>query len=593
MKTHRSAWSVALALVALVALVAAGSAQASRKAHDLNAALGRGINLGNLLDAPYEGAWGVQMKPEDFSRLASRGFQSVRIPIRWDGRGDSADHGFDRALRTPPYTVEERFFRRVDSAVAWARRSRLPLVLNDHHHDSLFAHYEREVPRFLAIWKQVAERYKDLPEDSVAFEVLNEPVGQVTPERWNVLLDTALKVIRKSNPTRPVLIGTANWGGPDQLGNLVLPADTSLILSVHDYEPKAFVYQGASWISPRLPTGVAWGSYWDRRDARLKVEAIARFAAEHDLPVNIGEFGTTYGSDSLSRRLWTETMCRLYETHGFSWHLWSFKDLEMGVYSEATGAWKEATLAALFSDDTTVLKSLVPPVPSGDILRNGGFADTSAWFLVELEGGKGRFSIDSGVGRIRVDSVPSGNSWSVEICQKPLTLMPGWSYRLQFDAWADTATSIDTWIGHGEDPWDSYGYSPAMALGTAPRRFEMAMRMPDGGEPDTLGEVCINMGTHAASIRIDSVRLLAYSPEATGLADAPTSRRERIRQEKGRLFATGSVRPRAAWLVDVRGVKVAPLLWIRTGEGWSAALSEAPRGKVLLVPGSSLRVLRE
>ena len=46
----------------------------------------RGINLGNALEAPKEGQWGVIIKDEYFRIIREAGFDAVRIPIRrlWD-----------------------------------------------------------------------------------------------------------------------------------------------------------------------------------------------------------------------------------------------------------------------------------------------------------------------------------------------------------------------------------------------------------------------------------------------------------------------------------------------------------------------------
>ena len=45
--------------------------------------LGRGINLGNALEAPKEGEWGVTLKAEYFAKIKAAGFNNVRIPVRW------------------------------------------------------------------------------------------------------------------------------------------------------------------------------------------------------------------------------------------------------------------------------------------------------------------------------------------------------------------------------------------------------------------------------------------------------------------------------------------------------------------------------
>ena len=45
--------------------------------------LGRGVNLGDMLEAPREGEWGAVMKAEYFPLIQAAGFNSVRIPVRW------------------------------------------------------------------------------------------------------------------------------------------------------------------------------------------------------------------------------------------------------------------------------------------------------------------------------------------------------------------------------------------------------------------------------------------------------------------------------------------------------------------------------
>ena len=45
--------------------------------------LGRGINLGNALEAPQEGEWGIVIQEYFFDKIKDVGFKAVRIPIRW------------------------------------------------------------------------------------------------------------------------------------------------------------------------------------------------------------------------------------------------------------------------------------------------------------------------------------------------------------------------------------------------------------------------------------------------------------------------------------------------------------------------------
>ena len=92
----------------------------------INQRLGRGINFGNILDAPSEGEWGLSLKPEYFEAIAKAGFNSVRLPVRW------APH----AQGAPEFTIEPKYFERVDWAIDQATTRGLMIVLNIHHDEA-------------------------------------------------------------------------------------------------------------------------------------------------------------------------------------------------------------------------------------------------------------------------------------------------------------------------------------------------------------------------------------------------------------------------------------------------------------------------
>ena len=77
-----------------------------------------------------------------------------------------------------------------------------------HHHDNLFANPSAEKARFISQWEQISDYFKNYP-DSLLFEILNEPHDKLTPALWNEYSKEALSVIRKTNPERCVLLGTA------------------------------------------------------------------------------------------------------------------------------------------------------------------------------------------------------------------------------------------------------------------------------------------------------------------------------------------------------------------------------------------------
>ena len=213
------------------------------------AQLGRGMNLGNALEAPTEGLWGITLESYYFDRIAEIGFDSVRVPIRWSTHADNA----------APYAIDPVFLERIDWVLAEAARVGLAVVLNVHHYEALMASPASERARYLSLWRQIAERYAAQP-DSVFFELLNEPTEQFNdqPALWNALLADAVNVVRQSNPDRALVVGPVGWNAIDRLVDLQLPDDDQLIATVHFYSPFDFTHQGATWVTPVQPVGVSF-----------------------------------------------------------------------------------------------------------------------------------------------------------------------------------------------------------------------------------------------------------------------------------------------------------------------------------------------
>jgi endoglucanase len=304
-----------------------------------NEQLGTGINLGNALDAPKEGDWGVTLQPEYFQLIKNAGFAHVRVPIRWSAH----------ALAQEPYTVEGTFFDRVDWAVKQALDQNLRVVLNMHHYELLEKSPASQKDRFLAMWKQIAHRYKDAP-DTVAFEIYNEPSGAMDEAVWNELFVAALKIIRVENARRIVIIGPVRWNSISSLSSLKLPDDDGdLIATVHYYEPFHFTHQNASWAGPESKQwlGTKWtDSPEERQRISLDFDKARAWGIENKRPIYLGEFGAYGEADMASRALWTHAVREEAYKRYFSSAYWEFCS-GFGAYDPVAKAWREPLLEAL------------------------------------------------------------------------------------------------------------------------------------------------------------------------------------------------------------------------------------------------------
>lgn len=297
-----------------------------------NVRLGRGVNLGNALEAPIEGTWGVTLQEDYFRLIKNAGFDTVRLPVRWSAH----------AQKLPPYTVDPDFFSRVDWAIDQATANGLNIVVNAHHYEELDKNPAEHLPRLIGIWKQIAERYRDRGAN-VYFEPYNEPHGKFDAETWNAAIPQLLAVIRPSNPGRPVVLGPVSYNNIRALDGLRLPEDDrNLIVTVHYYEPFEFTHQGAEWAEGSDQwLGREWtGSDAERQAVTASFEQAARWGRENNRPVFLGEFGAYSKADMASRLRWTEFVAKEADRLGFSRAYWEFCS-GFGLYDQESRAWRE------------------------------------------------------------------------------------------------------------------------------------------------------------------------------------------------------------------------------------------------------------
>lgn len=305
---------------------------------EANKALGRGINFGNALEAPSEGAWGITIQDNWLTLIKQAGFDSIRLPVKWSAH----------AKKSAPYTIEPAFFKRIDHLLDVCENAKLHVVLNIHHFDELDQSPDSRVEHFVALWKQIAERYQGRSA-SVYFELNNEPHDKLDDKKWNAILIKGLAAVRESNPTRPVIIGPAFWNGIWALPKLTLPADDNLIVTVHNYNPFEFTHQGAPWGDAKVKNikDKRWtGSEAELKAMRKELDQAAEWGKKNHRPIYLGEFGAFEKAPMESRIRWTAAIAREAEARGFSWAYWEFGS-GFGVYDIKKKAWRPELLKAL------------------------------------------------------------------------------------------------------------------------------------------------------------------------------------------------------------------------------------------------------
>ena len=308
-------------------------------------AIGRGVNFGNMFEAPTEGAWGLTVTDDFIDKATAAGFTSIRLPVRW------SNHAGAQA----PFTIDAAFMTRVASVVDKLLAKNVVVVLDMHHYrqldgDALDAG-ESSVAgnvvdvRFVMLWDQIAT-YLQGRGPRLVFELYNEPHGRMNGDPWNVLAARALRVVRRTNPDRIVVIGPTSWNSANDLRLLRMPNDANLIATVHNYNPFKFTHQGAQWVTPVMPTGVTCCSAAQVAEMTAPLDVAKAWSTTTRYPVFVGEFGAYGKADSTSRFDFDRRMRQAMETRGMSWDYWEFAS-GFGVYDPTTLTFRQGLLDSL------------------------------------------------------------------------------------------------------------------------------------------------------------------------------------------------------------------------------------------------------
>ncbi|MFL6737514.1 MAG: glycoside hydrolase family 5 protein [Sphingomonas sp.] len=322
-------------MLGLFALASLGAAPAALAAQAASPALQqsdqpfrRGVNV-----LGYDPFWNEGGKRRfewrHFGEIRRAGFDFVRINLQ-------AFRHMDVNGR-----LEGQWLAKLDEVVREAQKAGLGIILDEHDFDVCSNDVDPCRAKLLAFWQQVAPRYSATPRN-VAFELLNEPHDKLNGEVWNGLLAQALEVVRKTNPTRIVVVGPSHWNSLADLPLLKLPRDPNLLVTFHYYEPFHFTHQGATWAGDEVKQlhGVTWGSEKDRTAIRGDFDKVAAWSRANHRPILLGEFGAydKSGTPLDLRVAYIAADRSEAERHGFGWAYWQFEG-DFVVWDMANQRW--------------------------------------------------------------------------------------------------------------------------------------------------------------------------------------------------------------------------------------------------------------
>lgn len=297
------------------------------------------MNIGNALEAGKGEVWDVSMSVEYIDKIKEAGFTSIRMPVRFS----------DYAKDNEDYILDEDFMEKVDYYIDYALSSELNVILDMHNFYEIMDNPLENKELFLKLWSQIAERYKDYPENLV-YELLNEPQKNLELDIWNNLLSEGVSAIRKHDKKKFIVIGGCKYNSYEELLKIDVPKDDNLILTFHYYEPNEFTFQGAEYHEGfEHLHDIEWkGTESEVQRIEDAFHKVKEFADKKNLNVFVGEFGANKKAPHDSRVLWTKTVREIAEEHNFSWGYWEMAS-SFGIYDKDAHIYDDDMLESLLN----------------------------------------------------------------------------------------------------------------------------------------------------------------------------------------------------------------------------------------------------
>ncbi len=272
---------------------------------------------------------------EDASFIASLGLNLVRLPIGY--------RHFEDDMR--PFDLMEDGFRLLDRAIERCARHGLYAIIDLHAapgcqnqrwhsdnatHRALFWTHKHFQDRVVNLWAALARRYRGHPWVA-GYNPLNEP-GDVGGAAIGPFYERLHETVRAVDPEH-ILFLEGNRLSLD-FGMFGEPWPNT-VYTVHDYALPGF-FDGGDY------PGVSRGRHVDRDVLEQTFLVRTEYMRRTGTPIWVGEFGPVYTGDERRDAMRFQVLIDqldIYEKHGASWALWTYKDIGLqGLVHAAPGS---------------------------------------------------------------------------------------------------------------------------------------------------------------------------------------------------------------------------------------------------------------
>jgi len=198
----------------------------------------------NLLNMFYLGnIWVGNFKEDEFKMISEWGFNFVRIPMDYRIWVKSKNWNI----------IDEQAVRRIDKAIEYGIKYDIHICLNFHRAPGYTVATPRERTNlwtdvkpqeaFARLWGYLAERYKNIPNTHLSFNLVNEPWG-VEEEVYAAVMKKAADAIWALDPKRLIIADGLDWGTtPSEMIK-----DLGIAQATRGYQPFTLTHYKAEWV---------------------------------------------------------------------------------------------------------------------------------------------------------------------------------------------------------------------------------------------------------------------------------------------------------------------------------------------------------
>lgn len=283
-----------------------------------------GFNLTEKCVARREG--NPPFADSDFALLAEWGFDFARLPtsyLCWSSQDE-------------PLKLRETELKHLDQAVESGRKHGVHVNLNLHRAPGYCVNPPKEP---LDLWKdeqaleacafhwgQLAKRFKGISNNSMSFDLLNEPAN-VSEETYARVVKHLVQAIRTEDPQRLIIADGLRWGR-DPVHSL---AGLGIGQSTRGYDPMQVSHYQANWVSgadkwtePTWPLKLG-DKITDKETLRKDRILPWKQLEQKGVGVHVGEWGAHNKTPHTVALAWMRDCLELWKEAGWGWSLWNLR----------------------------------------------------------------------------------------------------------------------------------------------------------------------------------------------------------------------------------------------------------------------------